>query len=64
MPEFLEKKLKQEYPGNPNAVFGTMNKLGYMKGSKETSKGVAAEGKHKRDLLAGAKRVLSGKGKV
>lgn len=46
MPVFLEKKLKKEYPGNPGAVYGTMNKLGYMKGNKETKKGVAAEKKH------------------
>lgn len=47
MPMFLEKKLKKEYPDNPGAVFGTMNKLGFMKGSKETKKGKAAEKKHK-----------------
>lgn len=46
MPKFLEKKLKKEYPGNPGAVYGTMNKMGYMKGSKETAKGKAAESKH------------------
>jgi len=47
MPEFLEKKLKKEYPNNPGAVYGTMNKLGYMHGNKETAKGAAAERKHK-----------------
>ncbi len=46
MPEFLEKKLKKEYPNNPSAVYGTMNKLGYMKGNKETKKGKIAEKKH------------------
>lgn len=46
MPAFLEKKLKKEYPDNPGAVYGTMNKLGYMKGSKETKKGKYAEKKH------------------
>ena len=38
MPKVLEAKLKKEYPGNPGAVYGTMNKLGYMKGSKETAR--------------------------
>jgi len=46
MPEFLEKKLKKEYPGNPGAVYGTMNKLGFMRGNKETKKGKRAEAKH------------------
>ena len=47
MPKFLEEKLKKEYPGNDAAVYGTMNKLGYMHGNKETAKGKAAEAKHK-----------------
>ncbi len=46
MPKFLESKLKKEYPDDPKAVYGTMNKLGYMKGSKETKKGKLAEKKH------------------
>ncbi len=49
MPEFLERKLKAEYPGNPGAVYGTLNSLGYMKGSRETAKGRAAQAKHERD---------------
>lgn len=28
MPKFLEDRLKKEYPDNPGAVYGTMNKLG------------------------------------
>ena len=46
IPKFLEKKLEKEYPNNPGAVYGTMNKLGYMKGNKETKKGKKAEKKH------------------
>ena len=46
MPEFLEKKLKKEYGDNPHAIYGTMNKLGMMKGSRETAKGRKAEAKH------------------
>jgi len=46
MPAFLEKKLKAEYPGNDNAVYGTMNKIGAMRGSKETAKGKAMQAKH------------------
>jgi len=47
MPAFLERKLKKEYGDNPGAIYGTMNKLGYMKGSKETAKGRKAEAQHK-----------------
>lgn len=47
MPKFLERKLKAEYGDNEHAIYGTLNKLGYMKGSKETAKGKAADKKHK-----------------
>lgn len=50
MPRFLEDKLKKEYPGNPHAVFGTMNKIGAMRGNKITKKGVAMEKKHEKDF--------------
>ncbi len=47
MPEFLEKKLKKEYGNNKGAIYGTMNKLGFMHGNRETKKGMKAEAKHK-----------------
>ena len=50
MPEFLEKKLQKEYPNNPHAVWGTMNKLGAVKGNKITAKGKAMQKKHDADL--------------
>ena len=34
MPKFLEEKLKKEYGDNKHAIYGTMNKLGFMKGNK------------------------------
>ena len=46
MPKFLEEKLKKEYGDNPNAIYGTMNKIGAMKGNKETKKGKAMEKKN------------------
>ncbi len=49
MPKFLEDKLKAEYPNNPHAVYGTMNKLGAMRGNKETATGRAMQAKHERD---------------
>ncbi len=45
MPRRLEQKLKKEYPNNPHAVYGTLNKIGAMKGNKETAKGKAIEKK-------------------
>ena len=53
MPKFLEDKLKKEYPDNPSAIYGTMNKLGAMKGNKVTKKGIAMQKKH--DLKGGKK---------
>ena len=50
MPEFLEKKLKKEYGDNPHAIYGTMNKIGAMRGSKETAKGRKMEAKHDRKM--------------
>jgi len=50
MPKFLENILKARYGSNKHAIYGTMNKLGFMHGNKETAKGVAAEAKHKRKL--------------
>ena len=50
MPKFLEDKLKKEYGGDKHAVFGTMNKIGAMRGNKETAKGRAMEAKHRRDM--------------
>ncbi len=52
MPKFLEDKLRAEYGDNPHAIFGTMNKIGAMRGNKETAKGKAMERKHKRDMKA------------
>lgn len=46
MPKFLEKKLRAEYGNNPHAIYGTMNKIGAMRGNKETAKGRAMEAKH------------------
>lgn len=46
MPAFLERKLKKEYGDNPHAIYGTMNKIGAMKGNKETKKGRAMEKTH------------------
>ena len=52
MPKFLEDRLKKEYGDNPR-VYGTMNKIGAMRGNKETSKGRKMEKKHNRDTKAG-----------
>lgn len=49
-PKFLEKKLRSEYGGNKHAIYGTMNKIGAMKGNKETAKGKKMEKKHERKV--------------
>ena len=38
----VEDKLKREYPGNPGAIYGTLNKVGLMRGNKATAKGKRA----------------------
>ena len=54
MPEFLEKKLAKEYgASNKRAIYGTMNKLGAMRGNKITPKGRAMEAKHFSDMGKG-----------
>lgn len=35
----VESKLKRRYPGNPGAVYGTLNKIGLMRGNQATAKG-------------------------
>jgi hypothetical protein len=37
----VEDKLKAEYGGNKGAIYGTLNKIGLMRGSKTTPKGSA-----------------------
>ena len=50
MPKFLEAKLKKEYGDNPHAIYGTLNKIGAMKGNKETAKGKRMESAHEKAL--------------
>lgn len=52
MPAFLEKKLNKEYGNDKHVIYGTMNKIGAMKGSKETPKGREMEKKHKAKTKA------------
>ena len=46
MPKFLEDKLKKEYGADSSIPYKIMNRLGFMKGNKETVKGKEAERKH------------------
>lgn len=55
MPKFLEDKLKSEYGDNNSAAYGTLNKIGAMRGNKETPKGRAMQAKHDRDVASGKK---------
>ena len=46
MPRFLEEQLKKQYGSHSKVPYAIMNKLGFMKGNKETKKGKEAEKKH------------------
>jgi len=48
MPKFLEAKLKKEYGANSSIPYKIMNKMGAMKGNKETAKGKEMEVKHEK----------------
>lgn len=55
MPKFLEQKLRDEAAQKgltgqdaDRYVYGSMNKMGYMKGNQETEKGQALDAKHKQ----------------
>ena len=57
MPKFLENKLKAEAAKEGKTgkaadryVYGAMNNMGAMRGSKETAKGAAMEQKHESKL--------------
>lgn len=49
MPRFLEEKLKKQYGKNSTIPYKVMNKIGAMRGNKETAKGRAMELKHERN---------------
>ena len=51
MPKFLEDKLKREYGQNSAVPFKVMNKIGAMRGNKETEKGRELEQKHQEDTM-------------
>jgi len=59
MPKFLEDKLKAEYGADSKIPYMVMNKLGAMRGNKETAKGRAMERKHDRKV---ALRKLASRG--
>ena len=46
MPKFLENKLKKEYGAKSKIPYMVMNKIGAMRGNKETAKGRMMEKKH------------------
>lgn len=49
MPKFLETKLKAEYGAKSSIPYKVMNKMGVMRGNKETAKGAAMDAKHEKD---------------
>jgi len=55
MPKFLEEKLKKRYGSDSDIPYKIMNKLGAMRGNKETAKGREMARKHERDKKRGKK---------
>jgi hypothetical protein len=49
VPPFLEAKLKAEYGGKSATPYKVINKIGAMRGNKESPKGRAMERKHRKD---------------
>lgn len=63
MPRFLEDRLKREAARKgmtgkraDRYVYGTMNRMGAMRGSRETAKGARMERKHNRDTRRRGRR--------
>jgi len=64
MPKFLEDKLKKKYGKKSKVPYMIMNKIGAMRGNKETAKGARMEQKHEKDIgLGGKKKSQSSKQK-
>jgi hypothetical protein len=55
MPAFLEAKLKKEYGADSKIPYKVMNKIGAMRGNKETAKGKRMQKKH--DAKAGGEKM-------
>lgn len=58
MPKFLEDKLKHEYGANSSIPYKVMNKIGAMRGNKETPKGEEMERKHLEHIRGGSVHVF------
>jgi hypothetical protein len=51
--------LKAKYGNNKHAIFGTLNKIGAMKGPNETALGRKMEEKHERDKKSLGRRHIT-----
>lgn len=61
MPKFLENKLKTEYGAKSAVPYKIMNKIGAMKGNKETAKGKSMEKMHKSKVRSAASKTMNKK---
>lgn len=57
MPAFLEAKLKSEYGADSKVPYKVMNKIGAMRGNKETPKGKRMEKKHAAKVAGGGEKM-------
>lgn len=55
----VESKLKKRYGKNKHAVYGTLNKIGLMRGNKPTKKGLR-KAKKPRTPAASMSRMAAG----
>lgn len=60
-PKFLEHKLQKEYGKKSDIPYKIMNKIGAMKGNKETAKGKAMEKVHRATVRSAAHKKMGGK---
>lgn len=54
MPAFLEAKLKKRYGAKSAIPYKVMNKIGAMRGNKETAKGRGMQAKHDKKMTLGS----------
>jgi hypothetical protein len=64
MPKFLEKKLKARYGKKSKIPFKIMNKIGAMRGNKETAKGRAMAKKHASDMKGSKRKKRTARGNM
>jgi len=58
----VEAKLKSRYGSNKHAIYGTLNKIGLMRGSKVTAKGMKKPRLNRAKAAPPARTAMGGGG--